>query len=125
MNKHTPGPWQTGRTDMQSYDGLTGEPFSSVYRVADDPRTGTTADGKGGTTAIPLVIARVPGTHIEREEEKANAALIAAAPDLLAACEAVYAAFGLQRTLPLGFPPELEATLRAAIAKARSAPARA
>src|SRR5262245_44273307 len=27
----TPGPWQEGRHDMQSYDGETGEAFTNVY----------------------------------------------------------------------------------------------
>lgn len=50
--------------------------------------------------------------------DNADARLISASPDLLAACEAVYAAFGLKDTLPLGFPPALERLLKDAIAKA-------
>lgn len=82
MSKHTPGPWQTGREDMQSYDGATGEPFSSVY--ANDPR-GKMHMG----SRLPLVVARMPGGEVDREEEKANARLIASAPDLLTACKAL------------------------------------
>lgn len=78
MSKHTPEPWHTGREDMQSYDGNTGQPFSSVY--ATDDRGGIHL-GK----QLPLVIARVDGENIERDEEKANTRLIAAAPCLLAA----------------------------------------
>ncbi len=31
----TPRPWRAGRPDMQSFDGVTGEPFTNLYW--DDP----------------------------------------------------------------------------------------
>ena len=70
-DKHTPGPWRTGREDMQSYDGATGEPFASVY--CDDERAEMHLGEK-----LPYDIARTFG-----DECKANARLIAAAPELL------------------------------------------
>lgn len=80
----TKGPWSPGREDMQSYDGATDQPFSSVY--ADDDRAGSHMGHK-----LPLVIARIDGKDIEAEEEKANARFIAHArtdiPDLLAEIE--------------------------------------
>ena len=82
--KATKGPWTPGREDMQSYDGATGQPFSSVY--ADDDRAGLHMGHK-----LPLVIARIDGKDIEAEEEKSNARFIAHArtdiPDLLAEIE--------------------------------------
>lgn len=76
--EHTRGEWRTGREDMQSYDGATGQPFSSVY--VDDKRA-----GKHLGEDLPLRVATIHGEHLTREEEKANARLIAAAPDLLTA----------------------------------------
>lgn len=80
MGEHTPGPWKTGREDMQSYEGLTGQPFWSVY--AQDPRAGVHLG-----TPLPLLIARLPGAEIEQAEGRANAKLIAAAPELAEALE--------------------------------------
>lgn len=75
MSEYTAGPWQAGREDMDSYDGLSGELFKSVY--ADDPRAGTHL-----SEDLPLVIARLPGNILERDELIANARLIAASPSL-------------------------------------------
>jgi hypothetical protein len=57
MSKHTPGPWHYAECQM-------GTPFVDTESVGD------------------LLAAALP-----LDEEKANAHLIAAAPDLLAACE--------------------------------------
>lgn len=78
MSNHTPEPWVTGRKDMQSYHGDTGEPFSSVYREADDDRMPMGSDGFGGKVRIPLRIAYIEGRDIPRDEEKANADRIVA-----------------------------------------------
>ena len=69
----TPGPWRDGRRDMQSYDGETGEMFASVY--CDDDRAPMHLGER-----LPYVIARTFG-----DECKANALLIAKAPELVEA----------------------------------------
>ncbi len=76
MNKqHTPGPWMI-------YDNRVGYPV-----VGPD-------DGDGGPDereAVAMVFGRSHGASYDdaREQEAANARLIAAAPDLLAALEMV------------------------------------
>lgn len=62
--------WRTGREDMQSYDGATGEPFASVY--ADDPN-GEIHMGE----RVPRVIAKTFGSDC-----KENARRCAAAPEM-------------------------------------------
>lgn len=79
----TPGPWQIGREDMQSYN-IHGEPLWTVYRRDDDERCQMHLGSR-----VPLVIARLPGEVIEETEGRMNARLIAAAPDLLAAHDAL------------------------------------
>ena len=68
--------WSAGREDMQSYDGATGEPFSSVY--ADDDRAGAHLGER-----LPLRIATIPGEKIEQHEEKAIARFIASSPEMV------------------------------------------
>jgi hypothetical protein len=76
----TLGPWRTGREDMQSYDGITGEPFASVY--ADDPNPKMHLG-----EPLPYVIARVQD---ESENCKADARFIAASrSDVPALCQRV------------------------------------
>lgn len=69
--------WKTGRDDMQSYDGLTGEPFTNIYHA-------TEPDGVHHVTGEPLP--RVMGRAVG-PENKRTAKMFAAAPllrDLLA-----------------------------------------
>jgi hypothetical protein len=66
---HTPGPWQAKWVNHESF---------SV-------RIETIAQKDGSTFAI----CEVPKFARRREEQSANASLIAAAPDLLAACETI------------------------------------
>ena len=72
MAKHTPEPW-----------GLVGEPNGyTVWNVVDDGVN---------PGCVGRILARVCGAAVTVEEEEANARLIAAAPDLLAALkELVY-----------------------------------
>lgn len=72
MSAWTPGPWKTGRNDMQSYDAATGEPFTNVYHATMTFNGERVAD-------LPLVIARCFGARVD---DKANARLIAAAPEM-------------------------------------------
>jgi hypothetical protein len=96
--KHTPGPWYAHRYT----------PAGIAWHVST----------RGDDDDNQRDYSRVCRTT-DSETAEADARLISAAPDLLAACEGLYAAFGLKDTLPLGFPPELEIVLKAAIAKAK------
>ena len=93
-NEHTPGPWHPSGTR------------------SDAPSYVMAGDGEGSAVAIC--------PHLDGEdrycEHVANASLIAAAPDLLAACE-----WSLSM-MAGGRPEEDIAHLRAAIKKARGTP---
>jgi hypothetical protein len=69
MAEHTPGPWRTYGPDSQDANWIIAYDGQEIY-VSE--------------------IAKIPATwnHILDERKAANARLIAAAPDLLAACEA-------------------------------------
>ena len=92
MTKHTPGPW---------------------LLAGDDGKSDATAYARTPVNQNPLYIARVYGEGVlassspGTEERKANARLIAAAPDLLAACKA---ALSLVESLP--YDPTDRQTLR-------------
>lgn len=76
--KHTPGPWRSGRSDMQSFDGDSGFPFTNIY--FDDP------NGKFHLgERLPGLVGRAEGKN-----NKANACLMAAAPELLVATKDAY-----------------------------------
>ena len=68
MSEHTPGPWK-----------IVGEDMRFVY-----------APGKDGTNRFSTHVApgHIPG-YDDEETQQANARLIAAAPDLLAACKSI------------------------------------
>ena len=112
--KHTPGPWAIGY-DTETRKGVNS---ANVFSVAKD------------SEGFPQCIAQVPGLFLNTtlaEQERAaldradvaialaNARLIAAAPDLLAALESTLP------YLPTGDPMGIAVCLnaRAAIAKAR------
>jgi hypothetical protein len=81
----TPGPWEAGRMDMESYDGNGYGPYKNVY--TDDPRGGVhPVTGE----VLPYTVARGEGA-----ECRPNAALIEAlrnaAPDLITALRAAWA----------------------------------
>lgn len=73
--KHTRGPWQvTGidkKSDTEAYVKVRGTIIGAKFKIAD----------------IPFLT--VEGASFEEEEAQANARLIAAAPELLEALEAI------------------------------------
>ena len=71
QTKHTPGPWQTKRSDSKSAVNIVGSHLGSKYKIARCPITGW---GDNPETQ-----------RRENEEVEANARLIAAAPELLEA----------------------------------------
>lgn len=75
--KHTPGPWATA-VDIASLDGLT--PSGSLCVTSE-----TKQPGMRGNVGCVCVVSPPSNTT---DEDQANAHLIAAAPDLLAACKA-------------------------------------
>lgn len=101
MSKHTPGPWWLGR-DPCHYDSLTSISGGS--------------DSNGGIRSVAEV-----GGH-DVDEAEANARLIAAAPDLLAACEAALVQVTRdndERGVPTNEHRGTQWMLEAAIAKAK------
>jgi len=97
MSNHTDGPWI-----WSTYEGNSGS-----FRVLSIAKA---IHGSAG------YVAKIPASKFHNE--KANATLIAAAPDLLGALESVDAFI----SAPLSgyrLPPEIVADIRAAIAKAR------
>jgi hypothetical protein len=89
MSKHTPGPWQI----KSDYEPLT------IIGNVDGPD-----DGQYHYTPICEV-----EPTLFPDENAANARLIAAAPDLLAALECVMSLYGD------GFADDVKATVRAAL----------
>lgn len=85
---HTPGPWhlcfhlQSIENDRSCPCGQRGVVYGPEHDVA-------TAVCEMGVTPAPGIEAGTEPMRYPREVELANARLIAAAPDLLAACEAV------------------------------------
>jgi hypothetical protein len=101
--KHTPGPWsflEEGRTEEE---GNRGRPL-------------TVCGGPGGSEDLVNVYSRDDATvSIVREEAIANARLIAAAPELLEACEE---ALGTLNGAEIALPGYVVSALERAIAKA-------
>lgn len=98
MSNHTPGEWKV-RGDF--HIGIEGDPFSL-------------AEVKSCNT--------VPADKVE--EHKANARLIAAAPDLLAACAGILALYdaALSTGKSVTWKGELVDAMRAAVKKAQEIP---
>ena len=95
MTKHTPGPWLVGGP----YPGV-----SVIYPVG--------CDDSG--EQFELITRLWDWEHGDAPEEvKSNANLIAAAPELLEACEAAY------HSDKYSLPPKTRVALKNAIAKAR------
>ena len=74
MNTHTPGPW----TIDTSYDARSG-PHTYIQREYD-------GDGVTGIAGIYTIAEVADQAFLPDGVQEANARLIAAAPDLLAAC---------------------------------------
>lgn len=112
MTKHTPAPWAV----EPDYDDIDGTVL--IHGAADCP----------GLTPVALVYTADAFPCVEDEDRaafeaecKANAALIAAAPDLLAACEAtldLMTEYG--GCCAIGRGIDLRDVCRSAIAKARA-----
>lgn len=102
--KFTPGPWMVDKTVALGAYGVWKD-----VRGTDEPMR-------------PVCSVYSPGTILPREERDANAALIAAAPDLLEACKAVLPAIYAQARYGSEWDRDAweahEAALRAAIARA-------
>lgn len=100
--KHTPGPWRAIGTGSEGYGVFPEVDVSREHRITN--------------------VARVTSGTLE--QCKANAALIAAAPDLLAACEKVATASKFE---PIGYDRdalekivlEIRGIMSAVIAKAK------
>lgn len=119
--KHTPGPWEADAQDMQQgADDIFTVSIWAPWLDGDRPHIGTVSafsllsETRGGTE---FVTTDAPSID-KLEEAKANARLIAAAPDLLAAlleADQDFATEGFNEDGPYRKP------LRAAIAKATGA----
>lgn len=100
---HTPGPWKS-----RNYKTNEG----GVWIDCDSWRNRKTASCRGGTLALAL-----PGGVGKEGDIWANARLIAAAPDLLAACESALWLI-IELDASGSAQAEVKDQLRAAIAKA-------
>lgn len=108
MSEHTPGPWiaphfVNPNSKCQCRAILDEHYFGAIAEVFVD--NGIESISEGGNDCPPI------------EEARANARLIAAAPDLLEACEAL-ADFATHNATSCPLPEEIEMA-RAAIAKAK------
>jgi len=108
MGKHTPGPWKTQRTNVPVYDAA-----------------GHLCDERIGIHGNGIYVASV-GTCRKSQAERtlADSALIAAAPDLLEACQLAITKLDALRerfrdNWPIDLSPKVAEThIRAAIARA-------
>lgn len=117
---HTPGPWMVDETNALG-----------AYGVWTDYATHPGHDGAGyGTQICSVTSLSFSLGHAERRSQRdANARLIAAAPDLLAACEDALRCLTAAVKVGLNFPPDevreivaehaVLKELRTAIAKAK------
>lgn len=118
--RYTPGPWRPGRNDTLSYHWDGSGPYKAVY--VDDPN-GEFHMGQ----RLPAVVAECYGPL--GADPREIAALIAAAPDLLAALEEAHRMLLTAMRADLGFPAGERAAIidgnpgiiqiRAAIARAK------
>lgn len=84
MNKYTPGPW--GTADWSQFDGPNQDVIEACEPDVVEPgRSSIWRDG-----IRRLCIASVRDSSVDAETTKANARLIAAAPELLEALKSLY-----------------------------------
>lgn len=130
MSKHTPGPWALSEADEYPYDLLIaagGNQVLSMRRAAHASDQRSLADclaGIGFEINAEVHSFRRDVVVASLLEQRANARLIAAAPELLAALAAIESEFRGGALTAVGPIPELTrvdgrfAAARAAIAKA-------
>lgn len=113
--KFTPGPWRTGVLPglwKRSHDvGISTE---FVTCISTDCTGAEFEDGRCATCVAVAI-----GTDTSGSLTEANAQLIAASPDLLAACEAAHCYAVRRASEGHALPPALVESLFAATAKAR------
>ena len=100
MRKHTPGPWKFTNFNWRGEEDTKGNLYVTGWH------------GEGTCTSV----CRVEGNATSHDVTLANARLIAAAPDLLVACEQAYSLIGTQYVGP---SLEVSLMLCKAIAKAK------
>lgn len=126
MSKHTPGPWEIGEP-IDSRGKLVYIPIRAKNtRIATTGVYGRNPDGTtSGDTHKDNIGYERHKPHISADECGANARLIAAAPELLAACDTADTAFAVININRNHYKlvPQAEAALReawAAVNKAMS-----
>ncbi len=107
-SKHTPGPWRITRTETIPVSAKS-------LNVINPKREAKFYEIKGAQVAV---VANIKEVNLRSDEQtEANARLIAAAPELLDTLESLWVE--VQNHYGLIVHPELEATVVAAITKAR------
>ncbi|MDD4888409.1 MAG: hypothetical protein PHU85_00635 [Phycisphaerae bacterium] len=108
QGKHTPGPWGWGENENEDRYCLFGADCNTIL----EPELRLYGDGK--------TLLAIKFDCPDNATDEANARLIAAAPDLLAACEAVVAEHPAENGRGVDLPQSLFAMLNTAIARAKA-----
>jgi len=106
MAEHTPGPWEY--RPASNYVGY------AIFPVGTLPSLASVERPRGDPEVLNVQCHNFPGNT------EANARLIAAAPDLLAACQSIVALYdhALATNTTVSVPGAIWDTMKAAIAKA-------
>lgn len=115
--KHTPGPWQVRDLGLFEWHRSPFNPWRRLLIHTPKP------EGSGPTVLFAKSICELADPSTDTDMQSANARLIAAAPDLLAACRAALSLIESEHCCAISGEPEPEYAedverLRAAIAKA-------
>lgn len=115
MSKHTPGPWDIIREEQPN-------DYPLVWVGRKDRRGREGNDYRNSISLVPRHVCQVYDQL--SEEDAANARLVAAAPDLLGACKAIWNDWGdsLNATDPEAEGYATLQLVKAAIAKAEGTP---